>query len=923
MARMTLSIIAQFQDRASRGLETLMRLGRQHERMQKAYGRASQDAARAQARLARASGEAGRAMGRESAAAARLHVALARVNAMIRKQASLRERLRRAGSLAREGGGRIGRAGAMAAGIYASVQATAASAASLVVGPAAQVEGYMVQLEALEGSAAKAKAAMGWIMQFASKTPLELNQVIDAYAQLRTFGLDPTNGTMQALVDTMAMSGKGAEHLQGIILAVGQAWTKGKLQGEEALQLIERGVPVWDLLSKAMGKPVPVIQKLASKGKLGRDVIAKLIQLMGQRAAGASEKFSRTWNGMVTNLMDMWFKFRLMVAQAGVFEFMKSKLQFLLETFNRLEASGKLQKIAQEIAASIIQGLKALWQFGLGVWAVLQKVGAALSWAAEKLGGWNNLTMVLMALPLVNVLASFVSGLMLLGQAMMMIMPIFAMLKAAAVALSPALALLATPVGMVVAGIAAIGAAIAGVIWYFDLWPAIVSTVSAAWEGLKQAGNALASFFSALPERISAAWQAFKQWLAQPFDPFPGLRQRVQAVITMLTALPQQAMAAISQVMAAIRGLDIGALINPVNWPGVIMQGLSTAVDSVRRAISSLGLADLIGRIDWGALLPTGLQSAISQVMAAIRGLDIGALINPVNWPGVVMQGLSTAVGSVRRAISSLGLADLIGRIDWGALLPTGLQSAISQVMAAIRGLDIGALINPVNWPALLMQGLQAAIDMVRQAFAGIDLFQAGLKALQSFWNGMKSVMKGLASWARRKLASIFTLPGWAKGWFGGSKQPAAQPQARASGGAFARGPLLVGERGPELIYASRAGWVAHNDNLRRLHDLAQRTAASLAAVGMAGHIMTGSAALAQPQITPISPSPAAIAAQPARAGQSGGRGETRIEVRYAPQITVHGNADAGQLRQALDAHLDDLLERLERRQRERARLEF
>jgi len=282
MSRMQLSIIAQFQDRASRGMRTLLRLQQQHERMQKAYGRSTQEAARAQQRLATASRTASGAMQREATASQRLRTALARVNAMIAKQVSLRERLRRAGSLAREGAGRIGRAGAMAAGIYGSVQATAASAASLVVGPAAQVEGYMVQLEALEGSTAKAKAAMSWIMQFARKTPLQLDQVIEAYAQLRNFGLNPTNGTLQALVDTMAMSGKGADHLQGIILALGQAWVKGKLQGEEIMQLTEKSVPVWDLLAKATGKSVPVLQKLSSQGKLGRNVIARLIQLMGE-----------------------------------------------------------------------------------------------------------------------------------------------------------------------------------------------------------------------------------------------------------------------------------------------------------------------------------------------------------------------------------------------------------------------------------------------------------------------------------------------------------------------------------------------------------------------------------------------------------------------------------------------------------------
>jgi hypothetical protein len=103
-------------------------------------------------------------------------------------------------------------------------------------------ENLQIQLEALEGSQDKAKKAMDWIKTFAADTPLELEEVVKAYAQLRTYGLDPVNGSLLALVDTMAMSGKGQEHLDGIITAVGQAWTKQKLQGEEAMQLLERGV---------------------------------------------------------------------------------------------------------------------------------------------------------------------------------------------------------------------------------------------------------------------------------------------------------------------------------------------------------------------------------------------------------------------------------------------------------------------------------------------------------------------------------------------------------------------------------------------------------------------------------------------------------------------------------------------------------
>ncbi|MCW7554954.1 tape measure protein [Endozoicomonas gorgoniicola] len=64
-------------------------------------------------------------------------------------------------------------------------------------------------------------------------------QVADAFTALKNFGLDPMDGTLQAIVDQTSKLGGGMERLNGISLALGQAWAKQKLQGEEILQLVE------------------------------------------------------------------------------------------------------------------------------------------------------------------------------------------------------------------------------------------------------------------------------------------------------------------------------------------------------------------------------------------------------------------------------------------------------------------------------------------------------------------------------------------------------------------------------------------------------------------------------------------------------------------------------------------------------------
>ena len=217
-----------------------------------------------------------------------------------------------------------------------------------------EFENFGVRLRALEGSSEAAERAMDWIKQFAIETPLELDEVVNAFANMRSFGLDPTNGSLRAIVDTMAATGGGADKLNGIVLALGQAWTKGKLQGEEAMQLLERGVPVWELLSEATGKTAAELQELSSKGKLGRETIQLLIDALGSKYLGASEEAAKTFDGILSNLSDNWKNFLLTISDAGYYDDVKRRLQSLLEWVNGLWSSGFAQRLARNVSRGLV-----------------------------------------------------------------------------------------------------------------------------------------------------------------------------------------------------------------------------------------------------------------------------------------------------------------------------------------------------------------------------------------------------------------------------------------------------------------------------------------------------------------------------------------------------------------------------------------
>ncbi|UNP90539.1 tape measure protein [Aeromonas encheleia] len=180
-----------------------------------------------------------------------------------------------------------------------------------------QAERLDVQLKAVMGSIAGGAEASAWIQDFAKNTPLQLDEVTQVFVRLKAFGIDPMNGAMQGIVDQAYKLGGGFEEVQGISLALGQAWAKQKLQGEEILQLIERGVPVWQLLEQVTGKNTAELQKLSEAGKLGRDTIAALMNEIAAQSSGAAANNMSLLSGLISNAQDNLAKFYRLVAENG------------------------------------------------------------------------------------------------------------------------------------------------------------------------------------------------------------------------------------------------------------------------------------------------------------------------------------------------------------------------------------------------------------------------------------------------------------------------------------------------------------------------------------------------------------------------------------------------------------------------------
>ncbi len=252
-----------------------------------------------------------------------------------------------------------------------------------------QAERLSVQIKAVMGSIQGGAEATAWINKFATETPLQLDEVTQLFVRLKAFGLDPMDGSLQAIVDQTYKLGGSFEEAQGISLALGQAWAKQKLQGEEILQMIERGVPVWEMLEKVTGKNTTELEKLSSAGALGRDTIKALMEEIGKQSAGAAADNMSLLSGLISNAKDNLEKFYRMVAENGALDWLKQQLATLNAEFARMAADGSLQQWAKKLSDAIVstgEGIKSFVKLMADWSGAIKFLGEA--WLGLKIASW-------------------------------------------------------------------------------------------------------------------------------------------------------------------------------------------------------------------------------------------------------------------------------------------------------------------------------------------------------------------------------------------------------------------------------------------------------------------------------------------------------------------------------------------------------
>lgn len=233
-------------------------------------------------------------------------------------------------SIAGSAGGRIAKAiGGAFAGAVVAAGAALGNLAKTGIEYNAQMEQYSTAFTTLMGGNAEAADGLiGSIRDLAASTPLAMESLASGAQTLMGYGMagDQVIDTLQMLGDA---SMGDAEKLNSMVLAYSQVQASGKLTGQDALQMINAGVPIYALLGQQMGITAGEAKAMGEEGKISAEMVTEALKAATSEGGlyyGAMAAQSQTLSGKMSTLKDNYNQFAgeltesLMPAAMGIID---------------------------------------------------------------------------------------------------------------------------------------------------------------------------------------------------------------------------------------------------------------------------------------------------------------------------------------------------------------------------------------------------------------------------------------------------------------------------------------------------------------------------------------------------------------------------------------------------------------------------
>jgi tape measure domain-containing protein len=669
------------------------------------------------------------------------------------------------------------------------------------------------------GDAQKARDFMGQIGQFAAKTPFELGPLTQYASRLAAVGTDTERiiPIMTRLGDATSGMGTGAEGIQRAVTALTQMQQKGKVTGEEMLQLTEAGIPAWESLAAVLGTDVAHAQEMVTKRQVDANKIFEAIETGAgpafQRLNGMMDKQSHSFSGLISTAKDTFAQFAGTVT-APIFEMATKGLQGLTDAMSTPVFAEFGQRTGQLIASALSSIGRAAAQIGPDLLAAFQTFGASVG--PQVLSIFQQLTPVVREavaallgfaqtdiLPKVQAFGTVIQSTVLpamiqfaqvvsqqLGPPLMQVFgfigehqEILGGLAAvvggvlvvsftawAVAAGAAAVATIAAAAPVIALGVA-LAALAAGIIYVVKNWDEItqrfplLGTAADAVKGVIDGlAGALSDFGSVILPELSAAWEttagnitAIAGSIQGSIEGvFNGIRGFLQAHSTEIQTVIQGAWDAIVVIVNTVTGI----ISNDIQfWLNILQGDWSGAWQNVKNIVQITwdGIRDLtsifLSQV-FPALLTLGLD-AIKALWNAAWNEIKASVDNAINGENGVLALVRAMPGAILAALADIG--SLLWNAGWSLIhgMIEGAQSLGDELIDTVRGLVQGAI--DAAWEVI-----KPGSPSEEGRAMTINLFQGMISGASEMGGALKEKMISLAKEALEGLKATLSNAGGA-----------------------------------------------------------------------------------------------------------------------------------------------------------------
>lgn len=237
-----------------------------------------------------------------------------------------------------------------------------------IVEAAAEMERMRVMLRGLNKEKSNPGQAaaddMKYIVDMAQNAPFAMQALTDSFVKFRSAGLDPTDGSLKALVDSVARFGGDSELLKRAAVAVQQISGKGVVSMEELRQQLGEAVPnAMQAMADAAGITMGELTKAVASGTVEAKQALSLM-FVGLRAENenAAKDMMQTYTGALAQLQTSFTLFADRVGQAGYLDSLSKGMKELASIMNSAEGISFANSLGSGLTTAI-DGLRQLAQW--------------------------------------------------------------------------------------------------------------------------------------------------------------------------------------------------------------------------------------------------------------------------------------------------------------------------------------------------------------------------------------------------------------------------------------------------------------------------------------------------------------------------------------------------------------------------------